>query len=157
MLQFMFSFRANINTENREAGASINVIKCTTLLVIPVFFLLWQVKISVKKAYFQLDQPLNSDWFLDMLLICLNLLSKIRDENQKCTCCYRCLPRWAHADKQEGMFNLKGIVNGSLYKKATSDFYLCWLLYDLSYCIFFMYSWANFKARWVAEQCSYLR
>ncbi len=61
MLQFMFSFRANINTENREAGASINVIKCTTLLVIPVFFLLWQVKISVKKAYFQLDQPLNSD------------------------------------------------------------------------------------------------
>lgn len=55
---------------------------------------------------------------------------KIRNLPALC-CCY--LQGWAHADKQEGMFNLKGIVNGSLDKKATSDFYLCWLLYDLSY------------------------
>lgn len=30
------------------------------------------------------------------------------------------------------MFNLKGILNESLYKNTTSDFYLLWLLYDLS-------------------------
>lgn len=50
--------------------------------------------------------------------------------------CYCCLPGRAHADKQEGMFNLKGIVNGSPYEKATSDFYLGWLLHDLLYRIF---------------------
>lgn len=35
------------------------------------------------------------------------------------------------------MFNLKGIVNGSPYKKAISDFDLRWLSCDLSYCVFF--------------------
>lgn len=35
------------------------------------------------------------------------------------------------------MFNLKGIVNGSPYEKALSDFHLHWLSCDLSYCVFF--------------------
>lgn len=37
------------------------------------------------------------------------------------------------------MFNLKGIVNGSPYKKAISDFDLRWLSCDLSYCVFFFF------------------
>lgn len=51
--------------------------------------------------------------------------------------CCRSQPGWAHPDQQEGMFNLKRIVNGSPYKKAISDFYLRWLSCDLLYCLFF--------------------
>lgn len=55
------------------------------------------------------------------------------------------LPGWAKADNVVGMFHLKGIVNGSGYKRATLDFYLCLAL------TFFFFpqscGWTDFKAQ----------
>lgn len=69
-------------------------------------------------------------------------------------CCS--LAGWAHPDKQDGMFNLKGIVNGSPYKKAIQTFISIGSPVTFHTAFFCMYGWTSAKACRFADQCSCL-